>query len=153
MLNKIRSFFEKKIAPEADDEGDQKLRLAAAALLVEMARQDDQVDCVEISAIKHALRTQFELEADECDELLALAEKEVADAVDYYQFTSLVSKQFTPEQKIKIIELLWSVAHADAKLDALEEHMVRKIADLIHVSQKDFIKAKHRVQDDLSRGS
>jgi uncharacterized tellurite resistance protein B-like protein len=95
------------------------------------------------------LREKFDLADDECQKLFELAEEEIRDAVDYHQFTRLIAREFTQAQKIKVIELLWSVAYADSHLDSLEEHMVRKIADLIYVSHKDLIKTKHKIQDAL----
>ena len=61
----------------------------------------------------------------------------------------MIASEFTQAQKIKVVELLWSVAYADLQLDSMEEHMVRKISDLIYVSHKDFIKTKHKVQSAL----
>ncbi|HDH50110.1 MAG TPA: TerB family tellurite resistance protein, partial [Nitrospirae bacterium] len=80
------------------------------------------------------------------DTLLTLAEQEVKRATDYYEFTSLINRGFTYEQKVKVVEHLWEVAFADDTLDKYEEHMVRRIADLIYVSHKDFIEAKLRAR-------
>jgi uncharacterized tellurite resistance protein B-like protein len=114
-----------------------------------MMNQDDQVHDKEIDVAKKALTLKFGLTDDEHHDLIALAEEEVKEAVDYHQFTSLIAREFTQAQKIKVIELLWSVAYADSHLDSMEEHMVRKIADLIYVSHKDFMKTKHKVQSAL----
>ncbi len=149
MLSAIKNFFEQNILSEEDSDLDHQLKLATAALLIEMMLQDDQVHDREIETVKNALREKFDLTDDECHTLFELAEEEVEDAVDYHQFTSLIAREFTQTQKIKVIELLWSVAYADLHLDSLEEHMVRKIADLIYVSHKDFIKTKHKIQDAL----
>lgn len=149
MLSEIKAFFEKSMSADAEGDLDHKLQLATAALLIEMTKQDDQIDSVEVDTVKQVLVTHFDLTVSECEDLFALAEKEAADAVGYYQFTSLIAKQWTQTQKVQIIEFLWCVAYADQKLDALEEHMVRKISDLIYVSHKDFIQAKHRAQNKL----
>ena len=149
MLSAIKNFFEQNISSEEGSDLDHQLKLATAALLIEMMLQDDQVHDREIETVKNALREKFDLTDDECHTLFELAEEEVEDAVDYHQFTSLIAREFTQTQKIKVIELLWSVAYADLHLDSLEEHMVRKIADLIYVSHKDFIKTKHKIQDAL----
>ncbi|MCU7968532.1 MAG: TerB family tellurite resistance protein, partial [gamma proteobacterium symbiont of Bathyaustriella thionipta] len=79
-------------------------------------------------------------------ELYQLAHEELNNATDYYQFTKLIAAYFSQPQKIKMIELLWQVAYADNHLDAYEEHMVRRIADLIYVPHHDFIQTKLRVQ-------
>jgi len=71
-------------------------------------------------------------------------------ATGYFEFTSLINKGFSYEQKVKVVEHLWEVAFSDASLDKYEEHMVRKIAGLIYVSHKDFIDAKLRVKKKLS---
>ena len=120
------------------------LRLATAALLIEMSRQDDAIHDVEREAIATALRSKFDLSSTEVDELYALAEAEVKEATDYYQFTSLLKEHFSPAQKEKVIELLWQVAAADGHIDKYEEHMVRRIAELLYLSQAEFIRAKHR---------
>jgi len=114
-----------------------------------MMYQDDQVHEKEINAAKKALTEKFGLTDDEYHTLFALAEEEVKEAIDYHQFTSLIAREFTQAQKIKVVELLWSVAYADSHLDSMEEHMVRKIADLIYVSHKDFMQTKHKVQSAL----
>jgi uncharacterized tellurite resistance protein B-like protein len=149
MLNAIKNFFEKNISPEANGDLDHELKLATAALLIEMMYQDEQVHEKEMDAAKEALMEKFGLTEDECHALFSLAEAEVKEAVDYHQFTSLIAREFTQAQKIKVVELLWSVAYADSHLDSMEEHMVRKIADLIYVSHKDFMKTKHKVQSAL----
>jgi uncharacterized tellurite resistance protein B-like protein len=149
MLNAIKNFFEKNISPEGNGDLEHELKLATAALLIEMMYQDNQVHNKEMDAAKEALVKKFGLTDDECHALFALAEEEVKEAVDYHQFTSLIAREFTQAQKIKVVELLWSVAYADSQLDPMEEHMVRKIADLIYVSHKDFIKTKHKVQSAL----
>ncbi len=146
MLSAIKNYFEKNISPDANRDLEHELKLATAALLIEMMYQDDQIHDKEIDAAKKALTEKFGLTDEECHALFALAEEEVKEAVDYYQFTSLIAREFTQAQKIKVVELLWSVAYADSYLDSMEEHMVRKIADLIYVSHKDFMKTKHKVQ-------
>jgi uncharacterized tellurite resistance protein B-like protein len=77
---------------------------------------------------------------------VSLAEEAAHHATSDYEFTSLINKGFTPEQKVKVVEHLWEVAFADRELHKYEEHLVRRIADLLYVSHTDFIAAKHRVQ-------
>ncbi|MFT5427175.1 MAG: putative tellurite resistance protein B-like protein [Gammaproteobacteria bacterium] len=149
MLSAIKKYFENNISTEKSSDIDHQLKLATAALLIEMMQQDDQTHTEEIEAAKKALSEKFGLSDEETHTLFELAEAEAAEAVDYHQFTRLIAKEFTQAQKIKVIELLWSVAYADSHLDRHEEHMVRKISDLIYVSHKDFMQAKHKIQDAL----
>ena len=129
-----------------------QLKLATAALMTEMMQQDHKVVEEERLAVMDVLKKKFELSDDEARELFSLAQQEANDAVDYHQFTSLIARQYTQQQKIKVIEYLWTIAFADQHLDPHEEHMIRRIADLIYVSHKDLIKTKHKVQDNMTKG-
>jgi uncharacterized tellurite resistance protein B-like protein len=147
MLKAIKEFLEKQLLlPEEQGAPsvEHSLRLATAALLVEMSRQDDTIQAEEREAVARALRERFELSKKEVDELYAMAEQEVSEAIDYYQFTSLMKEHFTLEQKEKVIELLWQVAIADGRIDRYEEHMVRRIAELLYLPHSSFIRAKHQ---------
>lgn len=148
MLKKIQIFFEAhfSLVEGGSEPVERQLNLAAAALLVEMTFQDDDVNEREVSAVKNALKEQLGLTDSEIKELYVLAEEEKHQATDYHQFTSLIARHYTQPQKIKLVESLWAVAFADNVLDKHEEHMVRRISDLIHVSHKDFLQAKHRVE-------
>ena len=126
-----------------------QLNLAAVALLIEMILQDDNVDKAEVAVVKKLLITQFAISEEEMESLYVLAEEEKHQSTDYHEFTSLIAKHYTQPQKIQLIESLWRVAYADQVLDKYEEHMVRRISDLIYVSHKDFIQAKHRVESSL----
>jgi uncharacterized tellurite resistance protein B-like protein len=145
MLETIKKFFDQNMSSGKPDDIDHQLKLATAALLVEMMQQDHYVNEEERQAVKQALQGKFDLDDDETDELFKLAQQEADVATDYHQFTSLIARQYTQPQKIKMIEYLWTIAYADHHLDPLEEHMIRRIADLIYVSHKDFIKTKHSV--------
>lgn len=153
MLAGIRSFFEKNFSAIAETaDSNHRLKLATAALLIEMMQQDDESHDSEHQAIIKALKQKFDLSDTETAELIAMAHEEARLATDYHQFTSLIAREFSQSQKIRVIEYLWMVAYADGHLDAYEEHMVRRIADLIYVSHGDFIQAKHRVQANLEAG-
>lgn len=147
MLKSIREFFENHIAatPTPSDER-HSIQLATAALLVEVARIDNQSTEDERAAVLRAVREKFELEAGEAAALIELAEAEMKQANDYFQFTSLVNRHFTQEQKLRIIELMWRVAYADAELSAHENHLMRKIGELLHITHGDYIAAKMRAQ-------
>lgn len=140
MLTTLRSLLattageEKHLAPS--------IELACAALLIELIYADYNKDPAEVSAAKQALQQTFALEGTELEELIELAEQEKHDAVSMYPFTSVINEQFDAKEKIQIIAMLWRVAYADGHLDKFEEHYIRKIADLLYVSHKDFIQAK-----------
>ncbi len=151
MLKAIREFFDRCIRPAAipaaEADLQHRLQVAAAALLIEMMRMDARIEDVEREAVIRAIRDHFDLTREETESLLALAEQEAQRATDYYQFTSLINREFTPAQKERMIELMWQVAYADGEIDKYEDHLVRKIADLLYVPHSAFIAAKLRARD------
>lgn len=150
MLRSLKLFFDRHLAADSGHVGQQgesqRLHLAAAALMIEMMKVDDELDDRERQIILRGLQSKFGLSAAQTQEILDLAAAEVSQATDYYQFTSLINKHFSPEQRVLLIDYLWQVAYADGLADKHEEHLVRKIAELIHVSHSDFIAAKQRAQ-------
>jgi uncharacterized tellurite resistance protein B-like protein len=150
MLRAIQEFFQLRIEPDAQAGPDEHgLHLATAALLFEMLRADDNEHPAERAALEHVLQHQFGLSEDETRELTELADREATEAASLYQFTGLINEHFTPEQKVSVVEMLWQVAYADGSLDPYEEALVRKIADLIYVPHREFIQAKHRIQESV----
>ena len=148
MLRALKTIFEENINRfNANEDQTHSLELASAALLFEISRADHDVSHLEKDEIANAMRQVFDLGEDELEELMNAADTAVADAVSLYDFTGVVNRQFDREQKIRLIEMLWQVAYADDKLDQYEEYYVRKIAELLHVSHKDYIKTKLRVQE------
>ena len=150
MLGAIQRFFDSRIDPGHRDvrrSDDHRLQVATGALLIEMMRTDVEVTEGERAVVLASLQSKFHLTSEETHELVALAEAEADDAIDHYQFTSLIKTGFSDEQKRKVVEYLWAVAYADENVDKHEEFLVRKIANLIGVSHKEFIEAKLRVRD------
>ena len=150
MIDGIRDFFNQMIAPAASQSGtgsQHALHVATAALLLEMMRMDSSVTAAETATVANALQTRFGLTVQEVDTLMTLAAEEAHQATDYFQFTSLINKSFSREQKIQVVEYLWQVAFADGHLDAHEQHFMRKIADLLYISHADYVAAKQRARD------
>jgi len=154
LLERIRRYFDEHLAPataaHSEASREQACRLATAALLVEMSRADHEVRVVERDAVARSVRKAFDLGAAETAELVALAEAEAAEATSLYDFTRLVNDGFDLPTKEHVVELLWRVAYADGHVDKYEEHLVRKIADLIHVSHGSFIRAKLAAEASVS---
>jgi len=127
------------------------LELATAALLIEISRADHEVGDEEQRAIEDALRDGFGISDEQTKELIALAEREVDEAISLYEFTRLVDESFTPEQKKHIVGLLWRVAYSDDRLQEREEYLIRKVAKLLHVTHKDFIDEKLKAKSGRER--
>ena len=147
MLDSIRDFFERNLVPTARDTPQRHtIELATAALLVEVVRCDAGITDDERKAVLDAVRGKFGLTPEESETLVRLAEDEVREANDLYQFTSLINRTFSQPQKLMVIELMWRAALADAHISAHEHHVVRRIAGLLHVPDGDYIAAKGRAQ-------
>ena len=150
MIAGIRDFFNRIIAPGAAQPGaasQHALQVATAALLLEMMRMDSSITAAEAASVTRTLQTRFGLDSAQVDRLMALAAEEARLATDYFQFTSLINRSFSAEQKVQVVEYLWQVAYADGHLDAHEQHFMRKIADLLYVSHADYVGAKQRARE------
>ena len=150
MLSTLKDLFDTfTSAPEENSAAEQahSVQLATAVLMVEVMRAEPGIKAEERSAVMRTLRTRFSLGADELARLVELAEQAAKTAYDYHRFTSSINGHFTHPQKISIIENMWQVAYADAHLDAHENHLIGKIASLLHVTQGEYIAAKMRAKE------
>ena len=147
MLTKLQKFFDQYLGDNSKKEAplEHRLQLASAALMVEMIHVDEQITVEEEAKLQQLLRQRFELEDSEIEALIDLAHNEKHEATDYYAFTSLLNEHFTQQQKIILVEDLWQLAYADNQLDKYEEHLLRRLAELLHVPHRDFIRTKHKI--------
>ncbi|MDI5983174.1 TerB family tellurite resistance protein [Halomonas sp. M4R5S39] len=148
MLASIQRFFQQALAePESGSGPAPTLELAVAALLCEVARADYHTDERELEAMRELLKRHLALGDAAVEELMMLAREEVETSVDHYQFVSLIKQHYAYEQRCALVHMMWLLAHADGDQDALEEHRIRRLADLLHVSHSDFIRTKLRAQE------
>lgn len=129
-------------APTADSPDPKSLELACAVLLVEVMRADPQAAQGEREAVLRALRQRFPLGDEALNELVAMAEDASRNAASFHQFTAELNEQLPQPEKIHIVETLWQVAYADGHLDAHENHVISRIAGLLHVTHGEYIAAK-----------
>ena len=148
MLRKLAAFFDGAFADRADDPAarEQALRVATALLLIEVAKADYAEDLAEDEAMLRSLRQFFALD-DEAAALLLEEARSTADlAVELQQFTRRLHEQLSVAEKQRVVEMLWQVALADSRLDKHEDHLVRRIAELLYVSHSDLIRIRNRVR-------
>lgn len=150
MLRTLKDLFDAfttaAASPSPVDEA-HALQLATAVLLVEVMRADPTLSESERDAALTALRGKFALSEDELERLLDLAHETAHTAYDYQRFTSLLNDRFTQEQKVRVVEAMWQVAYADDHLDAHENHVISKVAGLLHVTHGEYIAAKLRTRE------
>jgi uncharacterized tellurite resistance protein B-like protein len=140
-------------APESKSGGRDDLQTAVAVLLVEAARRDDTFDHVERAAIERLLAEKFALSPEATRQLLAQAEATADRTSQLHPFTRLAVERMQPQQRIRLIEMLWEVVYADGILDPEEDALVRRIAGLVYVSDSDRVAARQRVLQRLQQKS
>ena len=146
MFAKIKAFFDSQLANDETGISEEKHHLACAALLIEVAIIDQELDGREMETVKKILLDQFSISPTDYDSLVALAQQEAEDSTSTYQFTRLVNDQCSHQEKFSLVCGMWQVAYADGELDKYEEYIIRKVSELIHVSHGDFIRAKHEAK-------
>ena len=114
-------------------------------LLVEAARMDDHFEATERAAIERLLAAKFELSPESTKTLLTHAEIVTARSNQLHPFTRLAVERMDPNERIRLIEMLWEVAYADGVLDPEEDALLRRVAGLIYVSDADRVAARQRV--------
>lgn len=141
MLSRIKTLLDNDIK-QGQSLDDDQLKLACAALLIEVAVIDQEFDSSEFEALTKILKEQYGVAEEECDALAKMAEQECEEATSLYQFTKRVNQDCSPEDKFTLIKGMWTIAYADGDLDKYEEYIIRKTSDLLHVAHGDFIRAK-----------
>ncbi|HEX6572644.1 MAG TPA: TerB family tellurite resistance protein [Steroidobacteraceae bacterium] len=132
-------------ATERDDGG--RVDLAVAALLVEVLRADYDVAPQERQQVVVSVSRLLGLDATVSAALVEEAERHIDKSHDLYQFTSQVNRAWSDTEKLRLLEALWRVAAADEAVHKYEEHLIRRVADLLHVPHSGFIKAKLRATE------
>jgi uncharacterized tellurite resistance protein B-like protein len=148
MLDFIKRFFGKT---ELDGSGsassatEHDVRVATCALLVEMARIDEKFSKDELEKILGILEEKYGLSPEHANALMREADKELAESVDLWQFASLINANYSPEEKIEIIEILWQIVFVDGKMNEYEHYLMNKLSNLLRLSHQQLIDAKLKV--------
>jgi uncharacterized tellurite resistance protein B-like protein len=148
MLKTLKDLFAVLVPPAPGvATPEHTLQLATAVLLVEVMRADAEFAPAERAAVLLALRAKFGLADDEAQRLSELAEHTARNATDLFAFTSSINDHFDMAQKLRMVEHMWAVAYADGHLSAHEQHVLWRVADLLHVPHGAYIHAKMRARD------
>jgi len=139
MINRIMEWFQ---SPGET----QKLldsNVAAGVLMVEIMLADDHWSEVEETQVRTLLERSFALDTAAQDEVLDAAQQLVKESNDLYRFTSRINDVYDTDEKFNLLVALWKVAFADGEIDRYEEHMIRRISELLYLHHSHFIQAKH----------
>lgn len=148
MIDRVLDFLTGRKAPTLAN-GPDELELAVAALLIEAARMDDQFDERERATIERVLAEKFELSPEAVAELMDAAEDAVRQSTQFFPFTRQIVQRISPEDRAQILEMMWEVAYADGVLDPQEDALLRRIAGLIHVTDRERGLARQRALETL----
>jgi uncharacterized tellurite resistance protein B-like protein len=147
MINRIKTLLSGDNAREASASANRvedEVQLAAAALLVEAAWQDETFDATERARVLDLVRARFDLTVEEAETLLTAAEASVESSTQMLPYTRTIKDRFTPEERIEMVEMLWQVVYADGVLHDREAALMRQIGGLVYVSDRDRGVARKR---------
>jgi len=145
MIEQLKKLFSEP-KQLSDDDKIQRLQLAAAVLMFEVSKSDDDIDSVEIEKIKSILSRKFSLDEKTLEALIEQAKTESDDAISLYEFTRDICSQYEHPERLTILKHLWQVAFADGRIDQHERHFIRKIAGLLYLTDQDITLARTQAQ-------
>ncbi len=155
MIDALKALFTRHAAPEgapvptpaaSATHPDTGLRVAACALLLEMAHADSEFSGAERTHIEEAMVRHFDLDTATARELIEIAERERHDAADLHQFTTIINRHYDEGQRMVLAELLWRVVYADGELSRHEDYLSRKLANLLDLRPGFLSEAKNRAR-------
>lgn len=148
MLRQIRKLFEQIGDSEDIEKRDASdLRMISAALLAEVATVDHELDERERETLVSVLQQHYRLEASEARELVEEALSHREDATSLYEFTQTVNSEFDEQNKYLLVRQMWQVALADGTIEPFEEHLIRRVADLIYLPHGLFTRARAEARE------
>jgi uncharacterized tellurite resistance protein B-like protein len=147
----FKSLYDKIVGQisAADIEADTRdaaVRLATAVLMVDVALVDSRFDETEFDRMLELIKGHFGLGTQEAAELINAANAKADELVSVHEFTHLLHKHLSEDEKARVVQLLWTIAYADGELDKYEDSLVLKISDLLHVSRGRVMRLKHDAQ-------
>ncbi len=151
MFKKIKSYI-KQFSSKSSEENpttkdDTSIMNACASLLIEAAFADKIFSETEVDSLKFTLVNKFDFNENDVNQLIEEAENIVEESTSLYEHTRLINDKSSYEDKLRLINSLWKIAYADNEIDKYEDHLIRKISNLLHVSHKDFISEKIKVKE------
>lgn len=149
MIDSIVSFFKEKVIPADNDKEVSQVhtaKVAACAILLEVANADNEFTEDETASIYKALSHLYGLDYKEIKELIDIANRQNKEAIDLWQFTNLINQYYTLEQKMLLMEHIWRVILSDNTLDKFEDYLARKLKSLLRLSHEEWVETKMRAK-------
>ena len=140
----LKSLFETLFSEKIEQKQSSTRELASAALLVEVARADFEITPEELARLIDLLAATFDMSPEDVELVTQQANDQVENAVSLHDFTRVINEHCSPEEGSELIGLMWQVAAADGDLSKYEDHLIRRVADLLYVPHQEFIRLKHQ---------
>ena len=153
MIDLVKRFFGKSSEDDSEKKRDQRthdIRVATCALLLEMANIDGEFSLSEKDRIISIMKENFDLSEGYAKALIKASHEELDGSIDLWQFTNLINQNYSIEEKVRIIEIVWEIAYRDGKLDKHEAYLMHKLANLLRLNHKQLIDAKLRAKKSVS---
>ena len=129
---------------ESESEREDRVRIATAVVLLETAHADEEFDETEQNRIMDMLGERFGLDEGSVHELLKAADEHRVRSIDIWHYTELINNNFTMDEKLGVIDMIWQVIYADGRLDKYEDYLVHKLSRVLHIPHDKMIEAKLR---------
>jgi uncharacterized tellurite resistance protein B-like protein len=151
MFDGLKSLFAKHSSTQPGSPGSpadpaRALKVAACALLLEMAHADDEFTAAEQKNIQELVGRHFALDAETTREILEAADRERRDATDLHQLTSVITRHYDEGQRMVLSEMLWRVVYADGELSQHEDYLAQKLAHLLDLRPGYLAEARKRAR-------
>ncbi len=146
----LLQFLTISVEETSSEDIEHALRVATAVLLIEIVRADFVVEASERERLRELLRQQFLLSDSELDALLDEAESDADRLVSIQHITRMLNEHYDHAMKRRVVEMMWQLVYADGEKSHYEEHLIRQVADLLYLSQGEFIQARHRAEESVT---
>ena len=146
MLDQLKKLFAAP-ASENQEPDNHQLAVAATALMVQLSRADHNEDERELQTIVDCAVKAHQVTRDEAEAILKDALDHADDATSIYEFTGQINEHLDQNAKQSLLESIWRVAFADGRIDKYEEHLIRRMADLLHLNHREYMQARHRAEN------
>jgi len=156
MFNKILDLFtgnpnsDKNDEPKFDPNGFKNTEIAACALFIEVAKADGNFNENEKDHIKEILKDSFSIDNNLIDNLLKDSLNEVNESVSLYEFTEVLNKNLSYDQKLSVIKDLWTITLVDGTIDKYEDYIIKLISNNLHIEHRTLMDLKIKVKKEMS---
>ena len=138
MISNLKRLLRETLGENEKPGGGHDLRLATASLLLEMARADHEETAAERGAAKALLARHFSIEREAAEALLARADENLQHVVSLYEFTRVLNDTLSAAERRQVVQMVAEVAASDGNFDKHEQHLLSKLADLLHLRRAEY---------------